>query len=296
MTRALVLGGGGPVGVGWESGLAVGLAREGVVLGDADLIVGTSAGSIVGSRLALRMDLPALVSAVGRPLPAPAAAGAAGAPEPTGDLMTVWADTASRGLTPEQVRVELGKLSLSAPDGNESAFVTAEVFAQLEGCQWPASFRCTAIDTLTGALQVWDGSSGVPLPLGVASSCSVPGVFPPVTIGTARYMDGGMRTPLNADLAAGHDAVIAVSCTPLALPEGISMPVFEALFGQVNAELAAVRDSGAALEVITPGQEFLDISGWGANLMDPSRAEPAYQAGLRQAAVEAARLRPLWAS
>jgi NTE family protein len=293
MTRALVLGGGGPVGVGWESGLAVGLAREGVVLGEADLIVGTSAGSIVGSRLALRMDLPTLVSAVGRPLPAPAGTGA---PEPTGDLMAVWADTASRGLTPEQVRVELGKLSLSAPAGSESTFVTAEVFAQLEGCQWPASFRCTAIDTLTGALQVWDESAGVPMPLGVASSCSVPGVFPPVTIGAARYMDGGMRTPLNADLAAGHDAVIVISCTPLALPEGISMPVFETLFAQVEAELAAVRDSGAVLEVITPGQEFLDVSGWGANLMDPGRAEPAYQAGLRQAAVEAARLRAMWAS
>jgi NTE family protein len=117
-----------------------------------------------------------------------------------------------------------------------------------------------------------------------------------VTIGTGRYMDGGMRTPLNADLAAGHDAVIVVSCLPLALPEGISEPVFDALLGQIQAELSAVRDSGAVLEVIAPGQEFLDISGWGANLMDPARAEPAYQAGLRQAAAEAARLRPMWAS
>jgi NTE family protein len=293
MTRALVLGGGGPVGVGWEAGLADGLAREGVVLGAADLIVGTSAGSIVGSRLALRMDLPALVSSVGRPLPVPAAADA---PAATGDLMSVWAAAAAQGLTPEQVRVEMGKLSLTAPAEGEAAFVTAEVFAQLSGCQWPASFRCTAIDTLTGALQVWDESSGVPMPLGVASSCSVPGVFPPVTIGTGRYMDGGMRTPLNADLAAGHDAVIVVSCLPLALPEGISEPVFDALLGQIQAELSAVRDSGAVLEVIAPGQEFLDISGWGANLMDPARAEPAYQAGLRQAAAEAARLRPMWAS
>ena len=275
MTRALVLGGGGPVGVGWQAGLAVGLAREGVVVGEADLIVGTSAGSIVGSRLALQMDLPALVSSVGRPLPVP---DAAAAPAAAGDLMSVWADAAARGLTPEQVRVEMGKLSLTAPAEAETTFVTAEVFAQLDGYPWPASFRCTAIDTLTGALQVWDESAGVPMPLGVASSCSVPGVFPPVTIGTGRYMDGGMRTPLNADLAAGHDAVIVVSCLPLALPEGISEPVFDALLGQIEAELSAVRDSGAALEVIAPGQEFLDISGWGADLMDPARAEPAYQA------------------
>src|SRR5450755_945538 len=177
MTRALVLGGGGPVGVGWESGLAVGLA--------------------------LQMDLPALVSSVSQPLAI--GSGAAGA---TGELMSAWADAVARALTPEALRVELGKLALAAQTVDEGTFVGAEVFAQLEGREWPASFRCTAVDTHTGALQVWDQSSGVPLPRGVASSCSVPGVFPPVTLGAGRYMDGGMRTPLNADLAAGHDAVI----------------------------------------------------------------------------------------
>ncbi|MEP7022962.1 MAG: patatin-like phospholipase family protein [Actinomycetota bacterium] len=288
MTRALVLGGGGPVGIGWESGLAVGLAQEGVVLGEADLIVGTSAGSVVGSRLALQLDLPDLVSSVSRPLPvAPGASGA------VGDLMSLWADAAARQLTPEEVRAELGKLALTAPVGGESTFVTAEIFAWLEGHEWPASFRCTAVDTRTGTLRVWDDAAGVPLRLGVASSCSVPGVFPPVTIGADRYMDGGMRTPLNADLAAGYDAVTVISCLPLALPEGFSDPVFDSMLRQVESELAAER-VGGAVEVIVPGQEFLDISGWGANLMDPSRATAAYEAGLRQAMAETARLRAVW--
>src|ERR1700684_539038 len=49
MTRALVLGGGGPVGIGWESGLLVGLTEAGVGLRDADLVLGTSAGSAGGA-------------------------------------------------------------------------------------------------------------------------------------------------------------------------------------------------------------------------------------------------------
>jgi NTE family protein len=289
MTRALVLGGGGPVGVGWEAGLATGLAGAGVALGAADLVVGTSAGSIVGARLAAGLDLDETVSAVGQPLPVEAGAGATIA-----DLMTAWAGAASRAQTPEQTRIELGKLALDAPTGAEGDFTGTAVFAQLAGRDWPASFRCTAIDTRTGALRVWDATAGVPLDRAVASSCAVPMVFPPVTIDGTRYMDGGMRTPLNADLAAGHAAVIVVSCLPVTLPEGISDPLFDAMAAQIEAELAVLRDGGAAVEIIGPGAEFLEVSGWGAELMNPARVASAYEAGVRQAAAEADRVLAIW--
>ena len=103
-----------------------------------------------------------------------------------------------------------------------------------------------------------------------------------------------MRSAINADIAAGHDTVIAVSCFILALPEGMSDPIFDALAAALEAEFETVRASGAALEIIAPGEEFLDISGWGFNLMDPSRTQAAYEAGVRQAAVEAERLRAVW--
>src|SRR5690349_2504343 len=60
--RALVLGGGGPVGVGWEVGLMAGLAESGVRLADANFIVGTSAGSIAGAKLAGGADLSELLA------------------------------------------------------------------------------------------------------------------------------------------------------------------------------------------------------------------------------------------
>jgi NTE family protein len=287
MTRALVLGGGGPVGIAWESGLAVGLAEAGIAWRDADLIIGTSAGSAVGARLAAGLDL----STGGGPArgPLPVAAGAAVNME---ELMAAWAGAGAGPQTPEERRIGLGRIALAADTVPEDTFIG--VFAEVHDHEWPESFRCTAVDVLTGALQVWDRSSAVPLDKAVASSCSVPGIFPPITIGGARYMDGGMRSPLNADLAAGHDAVIVVSCLALALPAGVSDPMFDATARQLEAELAAVRDSGAKLEVVPPGPEFLDISGWGANLMNPALAADAHRAGLRQAAAEAERLRSVW--
>jgi predicted acylesterase/phospholipase RssA len=56
-TRALVLGGGGAVGVGWQTGLLTGLREAGVDLAGAESIVGTSAGALVGALLAVRSPM-----------------------------------------------------------------------------------------------------------------------------------------------------------------------------------------------------------------------------------------------
>ena len=63
-SRALVLGGGGPVGIAWESGLLAGLAKAGIDLGRSDFIVGTSAGSFVGARLAMGAEAATLADAI----------------------------------------------------------------------------------------------------------------------------------------------------------------------------------------------------------------------------------------
>jgi NTE family protein len=291
MSRAVVLGGGGPVGIGWEAGLAVGLAGEGLWFGGADLVVGTSAGSVVGAQLALGMDLAESVSLVGAPLTVPSDDGAS-AEGGMEVLMNAMAEAASGGAAPEQARIQLGKVALAAHTVDEDVFVS--VFAAVQGHEWPDSYACTAIDVETGELRVWDKAAGVPMERAVASSCAVPGIFPPITIDGRRYMDGGMRTALNADVAVGHDAVIAVSCFILALPEGMSDPTFDAINAAIEAEFETLRASGATLQVVAPGEEFLEISGWGFNLMDPSRAAAAYDAGVRQAAVEAERLRAVW--
>src|SRR4029077_9101727 len=128
---------------------------------------------------------------------------------------------------------------------------------------WPESFHCTAFSLDTGTFALWDASSGVELPRAVASSCTVPGLVSPVTIGDTTWIDGGARDALNADLAIGHDAVVAVSCMALA-PSGGAMPdLLAALLPGISKRIDDLRASGSAVEVVQPSEEFAELSGWG---------------------------------
>lgn len=100
---------------------------------------------------------------------------------------------------------------------------------------------------------------------------------------------------LNADVAAGHGTVLAVSCTVLDLPPGLDLPAMESVFAATKAQLDGLRSGGAEVETVIPGAEMLEISGWGLNLMDFSRAGAAFEAGVRQGEDEATRLAGFWA-
>jgi NTE family protein len=281
------------VGVAWEAGLIVGLAQEGVDLSAADMVAGTSAGSIVGCHLRRGEDLASAVELLAQAVASQPKA----SPEAIGSSMeTLMAELAritASAASSEEVITRMGRVALESETMSEDEYLL--LFTYLSDVKWPEGFRATAVDTENGQFTVWDGSAGEDLQRAVASSCAVPGVFPPVTIARRRYMDGGMRTPLNADLAAGHDAAVVVSCFPLSLPEGLSDPMFEALVAQMQSELDSVRRSGARVGVVAPGEEFLDISGWGLHLMDASRSPAAFEAGRRQAVSEAPQLGPVWA-
>ena len=292
MTSALVLGGGGPVGIGWEAGLAAGLRLGGVDLADADTIIGTSAGSVVGFTLASGREPSEAVALLGE---ARRAAGADTAPVAASaleQLIAAVAEAASDPAGADAVRARLGRIAAGASTISEDDWLS--MFAELAGAEWPASFCCTAVDVVEGKFKVWTGSDRVALQRAVASSCAVPGVYPPVEIDGVRYMDGGVRDLLNADVAAGSDAVAVVSCTLLELPPGLAEPALQALFDQTRGSLDALREGGARVEVVVPSAEMLEISSFGLDLMNFAKVEAAYQAGVRQAAEELGRMGSLW--
>jgi NTE family protein len=159
---------------------------------------------------------------------------------------------------------------------------------------WPPFFSCTAFSTTSGAFAIWDHASGVDLPRAVASSCTVPGLVSPVTINGESWIDGGSRDALNADLAIGHNFVVALSCMVLEPPEGATPEILAGLLPGIRQRIDDLRGSGAEVEVVEPSQEFAEVSGWGRYLMDVSRTGHAFDAGIRQGGAEADRIRALW--
>ena len=203
--RALVLGSGGVTGIAWETGLIAGLAERGIDLAAADVIIGTSAGSVVGTDIACGREPEALYQAQLAP-PAPEPAARMGW-DAIGRLL--WVMSTSRD--PVRARARLGHWALAAPTMPEAS--RRKVFQdRLPASDWPATMlKVTAVNARTGQFVVFDAAGEAGLVDAVAASCAVPGVWPPVTIGGRRFVDGGVRSAANADLAAGYERVLIVA-------------------------------------------------------------------------------------
>jgi NTE family protein len=301
MTRALVLGGGGPVGIAWETGLIAGLAEGGVDLAEADFITGTSAGSYVGSQLAMDRSAADMAGAIlaeadrGRSaaqIATPPRESERPAPSDLTPLMTLMQEAASGQRDPKEVRKEIGAFALAAKTVDEATFIKS-FGRQLSGEQaesWPTKrYACTAVDAESGEFVVWDNDSGVGLARAVASSCSVPGVYPPVTINGRRYIDGGMRSGTNADLAKGHDLVVLVA---LRVASGADDPRAQRQREGLDREIKALTDSGAKVELVVP--DAASQTAFGVNLMDARVRPAACKAGLEQGRALAAAVKAVW--
>lgn len=283
-TRALVLGGGGAVGVGWQTGLLTGLREAGVDLAGAEAIMGTSAGALVGALLASGREVTEALTSL-------AALGQLIDPDTlaAGDEAFLSARRqASLDTDPRQALRAIGHAADEAGTPAEDAYLG--LFGALDGAAWPAGFRCTAIDTDTGDLVVWDQGSGVPLLQAVAASCSIPMLLPTVTIKGRRYMDGGILNHLNATAGPPTDVLVVLSCHPLG-SQGVGVDsALSVSDATANAELAQLRETRRLIAV---EPDFSDIEA-PANMMDPNLTFQALQIGKRQAEREAEAIQAAW--
>lgn len=276
--KALVLGGGGVTGIAWELGVLAGLADAGVDLTGADIVVGTSAGSVVGAQITSGTALETLV---GRQFEAPYPAPLAHVGPKTQlaygvALLRSHGDLAAFGR-------RLGALAIKAAESGRTPTVAerlAAITARLPSLDWPArDLRITVVDAHTGAFRVITRADGVPLLEAVAASCAVPAVYPPVPIGDDLCIDGGVRSGANADVAAGCDRLVAL--TPIARSVG-PLPSTQ---GHVDA-------LGVPAVIVSP--DDASTAAIGKNLLDPAARAPSVRAGRAQAASVAARVREIW--
>ncbi|MFF4498374.1 patatin-like phospholipase family protein [Streptomyces sp. NPDC001546] len=264
---ALVLGPGGPVGTAWMAGLAHGLRGLGVDLAGADLVVGTSAGAIVGAALLSGQDLARFAD--------PAAGGGEGPRPPQADpqLMSEVFAVLGAGLPPEEARRGVGRIALDAA-GPEAGRALVASRRRLVGTDtWPAGRRLLipAVEAESGVPVVWDRDSGIPLAAAVAASSAFPGAAPPVPFGGRHYIDGALRAGTNLDLATGARTAVVVEPMAREAAEATGVEEVVSLFPD-EASVAAL------------GPDPSDLSAW----------VPAFRAGLRQADTAREQLAGTW--
>ena len=155
----------------------------------------------------------------------------------------------------------------------------AVVAGRLPEGGWPdRRIAVVAVDALSGQRRVFESGSPVDLVDAVAASSAVPGIWPPVTIGGTRYIDGGIYSSANADLAVGFPVVLIVA--PMPDPE-------------LDVQVHGIESEGRAL-VVAP--DDASLAAFGSEPLDPEVREPAARAGYEQGTVLAADVGRFWSS
>ena len=265
----LVLGAGGIVGGAFHDGVLRAVTEAtGWDPRDAEVIVGTSAGSHVG----------AMLRGSGRPgtrttgrarrrAPAPAAE-----EQPRSRYAPAAPAVALRALTrPGSVRAGAALAALLPAGRTSFAGLGAEVDrAHPDG--WPdRPLWLPAVRLRDGQRVVFGTQDAPPASVGdaVAASCAIPGYVTPVSIDGERYIDGGAHSTTNADLVAGLGLDLVIVSAPMGMARGAWSPA-SLLQGRgymrwrLAAEARAVRRSGTPVIAFSPTPADLEVMGWNA--------------------------------
>jgi NTE family protein len=310
--RGLVLGGGGVLGAAWMIGALAALSealswdpRE------AEVVVGTSAGSVLAAMIGSGLGVETLINHQ-RGVLAP------GDPKIEFDH-----DTASGGALPPRPQLRIGSRSLVArsvlhprrvpvlatlaglaPRGRGSLAAVGELVRAVnaEG-GWPEkpSTWMVAMDYDTGR-RVAFGQPGAPqatMPDAVMASCSIPGWYAPLEIGGRRYIDGGTLSPTSLDLLAdaGLDEVYVLAPMisfdydePSSVVGRMERRFRRLMTKKVLREAGKVRRRGSSVTLLGPGHE--DLEAIGINLMDHRRRTAVLDTALRTTAAALADNQP----
>ena len=305
MTRTgLVLGAGGVLGAAWTIGALAALQSErGLDPRDADVLVGTSAGSVLSAFLGCGIGVDVLLDHQRGIVNAEAPdirydpdrdGGGALPPLPRPGIGSARG-VLSTALRPWRV-TPMGALSAVLPQGRGSlAPIGTLVDAVCPKGAWAAHPQTwiVAMDYDNGRRVAFgrDGAPHAGLRDAVMASCAIPGWYTPIPIGGRRYVDGGACSPTSLDLVVPLELDEVVVLSPMTSldydrPETVAGRL-ERRFRRVVTrrligEVKKVSATGTKVTLLGPGAE--DLAAIGANLMDPRRREKVLETSLRTSA------------
>jgi NTE family protein len=278
---ALVLAGGGVAGIAWEIGVLTGIedvepsvAQR--IVGRPTMLLGTSAGAAAAAQIAGGLSLADLF--------------AAQVADETAEIFVeidlaefgaMMSSAMGEATSRDDARRRLGQIALNA-----DTVSTAERRAAIEGRlivkTWgERDLKITTVDAESGELRILDRTSGVSLAEAVDASCAIPGIWPAVELDGHKYMDGGMRSIANADLAAGHDPVLVLVPSTEQTPMGQSIS---------QSELDAL----APARVHVVYADATSVAAFGTNPLDPANRRPAALAGRALGRAVATEIAAFW--
>jgi len=299
----LVLGAGGVLGAAWMTGALAGLQKQ-LAVADADLIVGTSAGSVLAAALRCRASMDEIV--------------AWQCGDASGVLAASMALAAQDGPLPPWPQLRPGSLPLA----RAALFLQVPPWVGASGWLPHGRGQHVALRSLVGALQarhrldaarawadgrtwlaamdydtgrrVLFGRPGAPrasLADAVVASCSIPGWYEPARIGDRRYVDGGVRSSTSLGALAGTDVQEVYVLAPMASTEPdhplqphlrLERRVRQLFTHALLRQARTLGGQGKRVTVVTPGPR--DLAVMGANLMDPRRRQDVLEVSLRSSA------------
>jgi NTE family protein len=285
--RALVLGGGGPTGRAFEIGILKGLRDAGVDLTKADLIVGTSAGAVLGAQIRADEPVDSLYSALLEAGDGPPSQPSDPGFDPAYFQQTVQMINGASAVTPA-LRIAVGRRALAAPKAMSEDAQLRFIAAALGGAihEWPSRpLKIAAGDVTEGTIRFFDRTQGVPIERALMASTAVPGRVVPIAIGDRSYVDGFVGGPCpggcwpNLDGADGYGIIVVVASG--------SGP-------QLTEQVEQMRAKGSWVILVSPDAE--SVAARGQDPFDLGHLKPAAEAGLRQVGAVSAAVRNVWSA
>jgi NTE family protein len=298
--RGLVLGAGGVLGAAWTMGALSALCEvRGFEASEVEIVVGTSAGAVLGSFVARGVSNEVLarhqrgVGAEGDPhidyaydesrsLPQAPRWGTVGSPR-------LLAEAARH---PRSVPAAVA-LSAMLPEGRGSLEPIGSLVRGRAGEEpsWPCSPQLwiPATDFETGRRVVF-GAPGAPeatVSEAVMASCAIPAWYRPMTINGRRYIDGGTCSATSADLLAQLELDEVYVLAPMASFEldcpvsplaRIERQLRRATTRRLQREASKLRAVGTSVTMLAPGPADLTVIG--ANMMDPRKRSAVFETSL----------------